>query len=56
MLLMKLSLSERKLTNIKTYGSVKLPENIENYVNRVVQEHYLNEENFARESDFLGDV
>lgn len=51
--LKKLSLSERKLANIKTYGRVRHSENIEDYVERVVQEYYLNPENFPSESDFV---
>ena len=46
----QLSLSERKLANIKVYGRVRVSCDLEEYVNRVMQEYYLNDKNFIDEN------
>lgn len=44
--LQQLSLSERKIANLKTYARVRKSQNIEDYVQYALQHTYLNEENF----------
>ena len=43
----ELTLSERKIANISTYGRVNKSIDFEEYVQFVLQQHYLNEENFV---------
>lgn len=42
----QLSLSERKVANISTYGRVMQPQNFEDYVQYALQQYYLNDQNF----------
>lgn len=44
--LQQLSLSERKIANLKTYERVRESQNIEDYVRFALQQSYLNEQNF----------
>lgn len=44
--LQQLSLSERKIANISTYGRINKTQDIEEYVQFALQQYYLNEENF----------
>jgi len=44
--LQQLSLSERKIANILTYGRVMEPQDLEDYVQFALQQYYLNEQNF----------
>ena len=41
-----LSLSERKIANISTYGRVRISQSIEDYVQFALQQYYLNNQNF----------
>jgi hypothetical protein len=50
--LQQLSLSERKIANIYTYGRVNNPQDIEEYVQCVLQQYYLNEENFMNQKKY----
>lgn len=45
--LQQLSLSERKIANICTYGRVGEPQDIEDYVQFALHQTYLNEENYG---------
>lgn len=47
--LQQLSLSERKIANICTYGRVRESQNIEDYVQFALQQYYLNEQNFINQ-------
>lgn len=44
--LRQLSLSERKVANILTYGRVLTSQNLESYIEFALQQYYLNEQNF----------
>lgn len=43
----QLSLSERKISNILTYGRVLESQDLESYINFALQHYYLNEQNFS---------
>ena len=45
--LKQLSLSERKIINISTYGRVNESQKIEDYVQFVLQKYYLDDQNFV---------
>lgn len=45
--LQQLSLSERKIANITTYGRILEPQNIEDYIQYALQQYYLDEQNFG---------
>lgn len=47
--LQQLSLSERKVANICTYGRITESQYFESYIEFVLQQHYLNEQNFTNQ-------
>lgn len=49
--LQQISLSERKIANILTYGRVMEPQDIEDYVQFALQQYYLNEQNFINRNN-----